>query len=512
MTGKNVQKKEFGPMKKGIVLLLIVLSLLLCLAGCEKDHEWGDWEVTIEPTCTQKGLKTRTCEECGEEESKYLDKVAHEEVMDEEVPATCTQYGSMGGSHCRICGEKIKESTPLQKKEHSYTQETVVNEATCQTAGLLRMDCEHCDAYLMQDYDMAQYSATEINKMALEYVGEIKIYDKNGEGLSLGTGFVYSADGKIITNYHVIDGAYTADITINGKTYEIQKILAYDAEIDLAVVQIDATDLPTAKICTEPMEVGSTIFAIGSSRGLTNTFSQGIIPYYDREMEGVHYLQHDASITNGNSGGPVVNTYGEVVAVNTMVVRESQNLNFAVLLRELDNLDFSAPVTVKEFYEALNPTLTPEEAYVILGKWVIANNTFVDDSEYRYDEEYGKGWYSAGYNREGDYVYADLLYTFDSGAELYVILDFSYNEKNYYYYACYTAADGTSNEVYGYINAYEFTKNTPLTYEETRGGNWDMNVLLEQYQMGVAQTLTWLNLVMQNYMGIAIADLGFTQF
>ena len=203
------------------------------------------------------------------------------------------------------------------------------------------------------------YTASDIYNQAVKYVGEIVIYDKSGNELALGTGFVYSSDGKIITNYHVIEGAYSARIDINGKIYTVTSVLAYDAHIDLAVLQINATGLDTATISNGSTQVGEVVYAIGSSQGLTNTLSQGIVTYANRVVDNVAHVQHDASITHGNSGGPLINEYGEIIGINTWGVSDSQNLNFAVSINELDNLVYGTPITLSELFEE-QPT--PDDA------------------------------------------------------------------------------------------------------------------------------------------------------
>ena len=85
---------------------------------------------------------------------------------------------------------------------------------------------------------------------------------------------------------------------------------------------------------------GDTIYAFGSPIGFTSTLSQGIISSADREVDGRLCVQHDASITHGNSGSPLINEFGEVIGVNTFTYEDSQNLNFAVAISELDNLYF----------------------------------------------------------------------------------------------------------------------------------------------------------------------------
>ena len=92
--------------------------------------------------------------------------------------------------------------------------------------------------------------------------------------------------------------------------------MAFDELIDLAVLKVEQNGLVAATVCKNNVQAGETVYAIGSSRGLTNTYSQGIITHADRVLDGVTYVQHDASITNGNSGGPLINIYGEVIGIS----------------------------------------------------------------------------------------------------------------------------------------------------------------------------------------------------
>lgn len=231
---------------------------------------------------------------------------------------------------------------------HEYEASKVVM-PTCTEQGYTTYTC-NCGHSYKDDYTNA-YTANEIYESSKNSVGEITTYDKNGNEYSLGTGFVYSANGKIITNYHVMDGAYSAKINIAGVSYKVEKILAYDKNLDIVVFQILANKLQVMTFCDKSHAVGKGVYAIGSSRGLTDTFSQGIITYADRDIDGVHYVQHNAAISSGNSGGPLINDCCEVIGINTMTVKDSQNLNFAVSITELSKLKYGTPLTVAQFYQ-----------------------------------------------------------------------------------------------------------------------------------------------------------------
>ncbi len=464
------------------------------------------------PTCTDIGWDAyETCSRCNY--TTYEEKAAlgHTEVKDAAVAATCTAEGKTEGSHCSVCNTTIVAQAAIEKLSHNYVNETIIKNATCVAKGSKKLKCENCSAYITQEYELEKFAATDINKQALNYVGEIIVYDKQGKELGLATGFVYSRDGKIITNYHVIEDAYSAKITINGKSYQITQVLAYDSNIDLAVLKVNSTFNTYAKICKNPIEVGSTVYAIGSSRGMTNTFSQGIVTYYDRVVDGVSHLQHDASITNGNSGGPLINEYGEVVGINTWGITNSQNLNFAVFTKELDNLKFGTPMTMAEFYESL---LDP---YEVLEEWILENYNHKGNTYISFDYEVQVSTYyviSVNYY-ESDFLTVSSYYVFEDGSSAFFSLTLSENSKSCYYECIYRNSNSSvKNTMEGYINANNFTSKSSLSNYSYKGNNKYKEYIVEY--LAPKQTkdaVNWFDWALSYYgIGLTIEDFGFTSF
>ena len=145
-------------------------------------------------------------------------------------------------------------------------------------------------------------------------------------GSSVGTGVLMSEDGYFITNAHVIDGGKSCWIILaSGVTYDAQ-LVGYDAEMDLAVLKaVDAKGLPAARFASsDNAVVGDTVYAIGNPLGieLRGTLTDGIISAVNREMdmEGrtMTLLQTNAALNSGNSGGPLINTAGQVIGINVM--------------------------------------------------------------------------------------------------------------------------------------------------------------------------------------------------
>jgi serine protease Do len=162
--------------------------------------------------------------------------------------------------------------------------------------------------------------------------------------ISSGSGVVISPDGEILTNNHVIEGAQGSDdkpqIEVklsDGRTFKGQ-ILGRDKELDIALVKIDADHLPFAKLGdSDTAKVGEWVVAIGNPLGLEHTVTQGIISAKGRRLDAGlgAYLQTDAAINRGNSGGPLLNLRGEVLGINTLIRADGQNIGFAVPISEV---------------------------------------------------------------------------------------------------------------------------------------------------------------------------------
>lgn len=195
-----------------------------------------------------------------------------------------------------------------------------------------------------QEIKSQELSAKEIAKTILP--GVLLIECDNGKGdSSLGSGF-FIRPGVVVTNYHVVENMIrgTVELSSNEKQiWRIDSILEYDEKADLAILSVptstDAkvTTLKTINSLSE-ISVGETIFALGNPRGLTGTISQGIISASPRQLEDGTLLQITAPISAGSSGGPVVNSKGQVVGVAVGALRGGQNLNFAVPAPSINSL------------------------------------------------------------------------------------------------------------------------------------------------------------------------------
>jgi len=139
-----------------------------------------------------------------------------------------------------------------------------------------------------------------------------------------GSGVVISSDGYIITNNHVIKGATEIQITLNNKKVYTAKLIGKDAKNDIALVKIEATDLPFMTFAnSDNILIGEWVLAVGNPYNLTSTVTAGIISAKGRDLEGNNnmesFIQTDAAVNPGNSGGALVNTRGELIGINTAI-------------------------------------------------------------------------------------------------------------------------------------------------------------------------------------------------
>lgn len=189
--------------------------------------------------------------------------------------------------------------------------------------------------------------ATEIyDKVAKSMVEITMVTDKKED--SLGSGF-FIGDGMILTNYHVIENASSINvIDYEGKEFEVTSIYDYNKEFDLAVLGVKGTK-EALPISLDKVVAGEKVYTVGSPYGYTGTFSSGIVGAASRIIEKVDYIQITAPISKGNSGGPLLNRFGEVIGVNTLTRTDAQNLNFSLNISYLKQLDLSTKKDIKTF-------------------------------------------------------------------------------------------------------------------------------------------------------------------
>lgn len=171
----------------------------------------------------------------------------------------------------------------------------------------------------------------------------IEVSNQNKQPIASGSGFIIKSDGTIVTNYHVIDGASYAKVTLeDGRQYDVDKVLAASREHDLAILKLkNASDLPVVALGDSgKLSPGDEIIAIGSPGGLQlqNTITEGIVSGFrptSRLASNEKDIQISASISHGSSGGALFNSLGQVVGVTYAGSEQVTNANFAIPINEL---------------------------------------------------------------------------------------------------------------------------------------------------------------------------------
>ena len=183
-----------------------------------------------------------------------------------------------------------------------------------------------------------------------------------------GSGFVFDAEGHVVTNHHVVDGAQSVSVRFwDGSTYDAT-VVGSDPSTDLAVIKVDAPAdvlIPLTLGDSDSLSVGESVVALGSPFGLEGTLTSGIVSALNREMTSPNNftisnsIQTDAAINHGNSGGPLLNAAGEVVGVNTQIKSDSGGS---------DGIGFAVPSsTVSSIVPQIISSGSVEHAYLGVG-------------------------------------------------------------------------------------------------------------------------------------------------
>ncbi|MEO7851315.1 MAG: trypsin-like peptidase domain-containing protein, partial [Rubrivivax sp.] len=159
--------------------------------------------------------------------------------------------------------------------------------------------------------------------------------DEEPRQRGVGSGFIISADGFVLTNAHVVDGADEVMVTLTDKREFKARLIGTDRRTDIAVVKVDAMALPFVKLGdSDKLRVGEWVVAIGSPFGLDNTVTAGIVSAKQRDTgDYLSFIQTDVAINPGNSGGPLLNLRGEVVGINSQIFSRSggfMGISFAI--------------------------------------------------------------------------------------------------------------------------------------------------------------------------------------
>ncbi len=197
--------------------------------------------------------------------------------------------------------------------------------------------------------------------------------DRTYTSQSLGSGFVWSSDGIVVTNNHVIEGASRITVNFNDGSQVGAKLIGVDPDSDVAVLRVEAKKLAAAPIgISSDLMIGETVIAVGNPFGLSGTVTTGVVSALGRSVPSkeagrtfTDFIQTDASINPGNSGGPLLNIEGKVVGINTAIYANAQGIGFAIPVdraRKVIQDILRYGQVHSAWIGAVTATLTPEEA------------------------------------------------------------------------------------------------------------------------------------------------------
>ncbi len=188
--------------------------------------------------------------------------------------------------------------------------------------------------------------------------------DEEPQQRGVGSGFILSADGFVMTNAHVVDGADELLVTLTDRREFKAKVIGLDKRTDVAVVKIEATGLPAVKLGdVARLKVGEWVMAIGSPFGLENSVTAGIVSAKGRDTgDYLPFIQTDVAINPGNSGGPLINMRGEVVGINSQIYSRSggfMGISFAIPIDEASRVADQLRTTGRVIRGRIGVTIAP---------------------------------------------------------------------------------------------------------------------------------------------------------
>ena len=325
----------------------------------------------------------------------------------------------------------------------------------------------------------AQAQLTSLVKKIQPAVVTVIAYDINNQVSNLGTGFFIDESGHLITNFHVLEGRYAAEVrTAAGKTYPVKFVIAENKSTDLIKVLVDIPkrDFKWVNVNAKTPEIAERVVVVGSPMGLDQTVSEGIVSSV-REIPNVgNFFQISAPISPGSSGSPVMNLKGDVIGVATFQFIQGQNLNFAVAGKSLLDLKPDKPrQTISEwtYYRSTQKPRLAEElcrkgfTFSINGQDQKAIKFFKEATEK--DPKNPMAWYGLGFCHAGLNNQKDAIKAYKQAIKMNPNDEISYfNLGNYY------------NKLEQYDDAIEAYKNVVRINPEFEAAHFNLGLIYSQ--------------------------------
>ena len=485
--------------KRFLSACFVVLCAVVVIFGATSctahEHSFSEWETVSESTCASIGLEKRTCE-CGQAEYNTKDTVAHTPVTDAGVAATCTSFGKTEGSHCSACGAILVVQQTIPALGHDIGEAVIVDKAYCNHDGIKSYSCENtdCEYSYEESYSLPVYTAEEILAAAEKYTGYVCLSNRFNEHYKDIVAFVIRSDGIIVTSNYGLEDCFYATFTLGEESYEVTHVLAYSEDDSLAVLKVDATDLPAANLCTKNPVPGETVYNIGEYYGYS-AISSGVVTVVEDYNDDI-LVHHDARLIENYFGGPVINRYGEVIAINTGIYSQFEKENLALSVAQIEKLDFENPITMEEYGKQ---TYTPVDN---ICDWVYNCGDAQSENENIYSYAVvGDDYHFAlaiDTEEHNNIFFVEGYWVTEDNCKVCVRIFFGDTDGVYEYYATYDSGKQL-NETMGYLYAEGYNESTILTYETFYGRYWTESDLMALYSEVSYKALEFFSYCLDTY-------------
>lgn len=370
------------------------------------------------------------------------------------------------------------------------------------------------------DTGKKELTAEEIYQKCSPAVFYIEVYDARGQAFATGSGFFIDSEGTAVTNYHVIDGAYSAKVKIGDteEFYDVEGLYDCDEANDWAVIKVSGSEFDYLTMGDYSTVVGgATVYAIGSPLGLQNTISQGIISNVNRVLDGVSFIQTSAAISSGSSGGALINKYGEVIGITSAKFADGENLGLALPMSVIEGYSKNGVTDLAKSQAGTTQTPSQGEytAEQVLRMFVLAfKNEYIDTSLA----------YTERQNTAHGYIEKSIVMNMDLSLE--VLFWEVYDSDIYYFSVGLTGSEpmlfydyeskDLSMKFTGvkWLNPAEVTRDIQVKFDETDGNikpDTEEDIAAEYLSMG----LDFVNEILADASELgeySVRDLGFVNF
>ena len=403
-----------------------------------------------------------------------------------------------------------------------YPTEAITRGAACAIATRMAVPSLRKSVTLSKE-NAASANAESIYSQCSAAVAYIEVADQNGTVYGSGSGFFIAADGTFVTCYHVIDGCSSAKVTTkDGKTYSVSGVYDCSKESDWAILKVSGSGFPYLACGNEHEYMsGTTVYAIGSPLGLSDSISEGIISNPSRTYNGMTYIQTTASISSGSSGGALISKNGHVIGITAASFTDGQSLNLAVPISCISGYRKNTVTSFSTLFPSVtspsNPTSNaPSRRYDVYNYlcWILVENSNDRiNGENVFVFRNGSDMLIIKYDAQFDDITITDVFYADSGAVAYANLSIGADLEPYFYnYQIYPSVYATNYDAMGSATIYPqaFDPNEEILFSSYYGYNLHSDQEIASLMLG--SLLINLESVFTDYFsdGFTIYDLGFS--